>query len=155
MKPNFALTLSFEGIGLLHRAFPGWHLVGEIDLDNSDLLGDLNRLREKAIALDPSGLRSKLVIPNDQIKYLNFDPKDSPPEDLPDLVAQELDGATPYALSDLAHDWVENDGTIWVAAVARETLNEAEAFAKEHQFNPVSFVATPKSDEYPAEPFFG
>lgn len=155
MKPNFALTLSFEGIGLLHRAFPGWHLVGEIDLGDSDLVQALAQLRDKAISLDPSGLRCKLVIPNDQIRYLSFDAGDAAPGDLPDLVAQNLDGATPYALEDLTFDWAEEDGTVSVAAVARETLREAEAFAVEHRFNPISFVAIPENGTYPAEPFFG
>ena len=155
MKPNFALTLSFEGIGLLHRAFPGWHLVGEIDLGDSDLLHALSRLRDKAISLDPSGLRCKLVIPNDQIRYITFEAGDVPACDLPDLVAQHLDGATPYALNDLTFDWAENDGVVSVAAVARETLSEAEAFAAEHRFNPISFVAMPEDGDFPGEPFFG
>ena len=156
MKPNFALTLSFEGIGLLHRAFPGWHLVGEIGLDNGNLLADLRALRDKAASLDPSGLRSKLVIPNDQIRYISFDAGDAAPEDLPDIVRRKLDGATPYALEDLVYDWSDDDdGTVKVAAVARETLREAEAFAKEHRFNPISFVAIPESGSFAGEPFFG
>ena len=155
MKPNFALTLSFEGIGLLHRAFPGWHLVGEIDLDNTDLLGDLRTLRDKAAAIDPSGLRSKLVIPNDQIKYLSFGADGRTPENVPTLVEQKLTGATPYALDDLAYDWVLDKDMVHVAAVARETLREAETFAADHGFNPVSFVASPKAEDFSGEPFFG
>ena len=155
MKPNFALTLSFEGIGLLHRAFPGWHLVGEISLDNPDLLQGLKALRDKAVALDPSGLRSKLVIPNDQVRYIQFARPTDASDDIPALVEKNLDGATPYALSDLAYDWEEQDGMVSVAAVARETLREAEAFAKEHSFNPISFVAIPEGSDFVREPFFG
>ncbi|MEO3415254.1 hypothetical protein AAFO92_11405 [Roseovarius sp. CAU 1744] len=155
MKPNFALTLSFEGIGLLHRAFPGWHLVGEIGLDNEDLLSDLRRLREKAVSLDPSGLRSKLVIPNDQIRYISFDAAEAGTDDLPGLVRQNLEGATPYQLDDLVYDWSENGDRVLVAAVARETLREAEAFAAEHRFNPISFVAIPENGHFEGEPFFG
>lgn len=155
MKPNFALTLSFEGIGLLHRAFPGWHLVGEIDLDNTALLADLKMLREQAVALDPSGLRSKLVIPNDQIRYISFDAPDADPDDLPEQVRQNLDGATPYKLEDLVFDWAQEGETVQVAAVARETLREAEAFAKEHRFNPICFVAIPENGRFKGEPFFG
>ncbi|WP_306115691.1 MULTISPECIES: hypothetical protein [unclassified Roseovarius] len=155
MKPNFALTLSFEGIGLLHRAFPGWHLVGEIDLDNSDLLADLKMLREKAVALDPSGLRSKLVLPNDQIRYISFTAADADPDQLPSLVKQNLDGATPYDLDDLVYDWSQDGESVHVAAVARETLREAEAFAKEHRFNPICFVAIPENGSFKGEPFFG
>ncbi len=155
MKPNFALTLSFEGIGLLHRAFPGWHLVGEIDLDNPDLLGDLRALRDKAVALDPSGVRSKLVIPNDQIKYISFAAGSASVDDIPDLVDQNLAGETPYALDELAYDWVFDDGRVQVAAVARETLREAEAFAHDHRFNPICFVASPVHGDFTGEPFFG
>ena len=78
MKPNFALTLSMDGIGLLHRAQQdsaqqGWHVVSEVAPDSPDLTSELQALRDKAMALDASGLRTKLVIPNDQIKYLSFD----------------------------------------------------------------------------------
>ena len=153
MKPNFALTLSFEGIGLLHRAFPGWHLVGDVGLDSADLTGELTELRQKAHALDASGLRAKLVLPNDQVKYLQID--DYSGEDEEAFVRSSLDGATPYAVDDLAFDWTTKDGRLFIAAVARETLAEAEAFAVEHQFNPVCFVATPEGDDYAGEPFFG
>jgi len=154
MKQNFALTLSFDGIGLLHRAFPGWHLVGDVALDVADLSGELASLRQTAQVLDASGLRTKLVLPNDQIRYLTIDaPADE--ADTVDAVKAALDGATPYPVDDLAYDWARQDGQICIAAVARETLIEAEAFATEHQFNPVCFVAQPPSGDYTGEPFFG
>ena len=43
-----------------------------------------------------------------------------------------------------------------VAAIAIETLEEAQGFAAEHAFNPVSFVAVPSSDAgFLGEPWFG
>lgn len=153
MKPNFALTLSFDGIGVLHRAFPGWHLVGDVALDSNDLQGALGHLRQMAQALDPSGLRSKLVIPNDQIKYLQFDLDGL--GTVGDAVARALDGATPYAVDELAYDWSISAGQVYVAAVAHETLAEAEAFAVEHRFNPLAFVAIPESRDFVGEPWFG
>src|SRR5690606_23358477 len=42
-----------------------------------------------------------------------------------------------------------------VAVVARETLEEAEAFARKYRFNPVSFVACPEMGRFIGEPFFG
>ena len=156
MKPNFALSLSFEGIGLLHRAgSASWHLVGEVALDATDLTGDLAHLRSKAAALDPAGLASKLIIPDEQIKYLDLAAEDAPAGDIATLVADALDGATPYALNELAYDWVQTDARVQVAAVARETLQEAENFAREHRFNPVSFVAQPAPERFAGEPFFG
>lgn len=156
MKPNFALSLSVEGIGLLHRADgAGWHLVGEIAFDSADLAGDLDRLRGKAAVVDPTGLACKLILPEEQIKYLDLAAEDAPADNLATLVANALDGATPYALDELAYDWVQSGSRIQVAAVARETLQEAEDFAREHRFNPVSFVARPDPDRFAGEPFFG
>ena len=102
MKPNFALTLSFDGISLLMRAFPGWQLVGEVALDSADLAGDLTALREKAENLGKGDLNCKLVLPNDQIKFLSLESGAD--------VESALDGATPYALSDLAPQWTRAFG---------------------------------------------
>ena len=41
MKPNFTLSLSFDGIRLLHRTSGGWQLVGEVALDSADLAAEL------------------------------------------------------------------------------------------------------------------
>lgn len=156
MKPNFALDLSFDGIALLHRTGEaGWHVVGDVALDSGSLSDDLAVLREKAIALDPSGLRTKLVIPDAQIRYLDIPAVSAPHGDYDAASEDALDGATPYALDDLAFDWTVSGDRLHVAAVARETLEEAEAFAREHGFNPVCFVADPDQATYAGEPFFG
>jgi hypothetical protein len=155
MKPNFALTLSFDGIGLLHRIPGGWHMVGDVALDAADLAGELALLRRKAVALDSAGLRSKLVIPNEQIRYLKR-PAPAKGSDIGTHVARMLDGATPYAVADLRFDWIVVGSDLHIAAVARETLAEAEGFAAEHDFSPVSFVAIPEGEDgFPGEPFFG
>ncbi len=155
MKPNFALTLSFEGISLLHRAFPGWHMVGEVSLDSSDLVGALSDLRNRAGQLDSNPIRSKLVIPNDQIRFLQFDSEGLEADEIASAVHRVLDGATPYAVDDLAYDWSISAGQVHIAAVARETLAEAEAFAAEHGFNPLCFVAAPEGRDFVGEPWFG
>lgn len=155
MKPNFALKLSFERIGLLHRAIPGWHRVGDVSLDSADPAAEMAGLRERALALDPGGLRSKLVIPNEQIRYMEFPAENAAGADLAQAVRKGLDGATPYKLDELAYDWSVSGPSVLVAAVAKETLEEAEAFAREHRFNPVSFVAIPEPGGFVGEPFFG
>ncbi|MFD2738453.1 hypothetical protein ACFSUD_02620 [Sulfitobacter aestuarii] len=155
MKPNFALSLSFDGIQLLHRALGGWRVVGEVALDAADLDAELATLRKTATALDPGGLRCKLLIPDAQIKYLSIDAED--PSDAARLRAAHLalEGATPYALDELAFDIAADGARTHIAAVARDTLEEAESFAVEHRFHPVSFVAAPKRGDFPGEPFFG
>lgn len=150
MKPNFALTLAAEGVSLLHRADKGWTRVGRVPFDDGDLSVALQALKGRAARL-PDDLVCKLIIPNDQIKYLSIQ-ADGDPEN---AVRKALEGATPYAVDDLEYDWTASDGVIQVAAVALETLAEAESFASEHGFDAVSFAAIPDSAAFRGEPFFG
>ena len=152
MKPNFALNLSFDGIGLLHRVPAGWHLVGEVSLEAEDLNGALAVLLETGKQIDHSGVRTKVVLPEKQIKYITLE---SEPHAGEREVRLALDGATPYAIDELAYDWTLEGGTLHIAAVAKETLEEAEDFAVANGFAPISFVATPDQMLFPGEPFFG
>jgi len=100
MKPGFALSLSFEGISLLQRAAGGWRSVGQVSLDTSDLAGDLAGLRAKAETLGPVGdapeaMRCKVIIPNDQVRFLSIDTGSFSGEARLSMVRQALDGATP------------------------------------------------------------
>jgi len=155
MKPNFALNLSHEGISLLHRAKTGWSRVGDVALDDPDLNEHLSLMRKTAADLDSGGLTSKLVIPNSQILYTEVE---APGPDTAARIAQIRDGLvglTPYDVKDLVFDWRMKGTRAQVAVVARETLQEAEAFAAEFRFNPVSYVAVPVNGGFDGEPFFG
>ncbi|MBD3765770.1 MAG: translation initiation factor 2, partial [Rhodobacterales bacterium] len=155
MKPNFALNLTEASIGLLHRTARGWVEIGSVALDDPDLAEALGYLRRSALGLDPRGLATKLILPNSQILYTQVE---APGPDAAARRAQiraALDGLTPYAVDELAFDWRGTGATVQVAVVARETLDEAEAFAREHRFNPVSFVAIPGPGQFAAEPWFG
>ncbi len=155
MKPNFVLNLSHEGISLLHRTEGGWHMIGEVDLNDPDFNNKIRYLHQTAAGLETGGVSTKLVIPNSQILYNVVDaPGPSAPERHGQIRAA-LDGATPYQLDEIAYDWCEIDGQVHIAAVAHETLQEAEGFAVEHGFNPVSFVAIPEAGQFAGEPFFG
>ncbi|MCE8521083.1 hypothetical protein KBY30_08810 [Ruegeria pomeroyi] len=154
MKPAFALSLSFEGITLLHRAAGGWRMVGAVALDAPDLAGALRKLRQEALRLEPD-LHCKLILPNEQIRYLTVETGPFKGEARHTLIEQEVGAATPYALDELVYDTSPDGEITHVAAVARETLREAEDFATEHGFNPVSFVAAPGDNPFLGEPFFG
>lgn len=155
MKPAFALSLSFEGISLLHRCAGGWRNAGEAALDAPDLATALSGLRGAASRLEPGPLQCKLIIPNEQIRYLSIETGTADPQARDQMVRAALEGATPYAVDELAYDISVEGPTTHIAAVARETLEEAENFAVEHQFGPVSFVAIPGSKPFLGEPFFG
>jgi len=158
MKPGFALNLTHNGINLLHRTPHGWHSIGAALLDDPELTETLAVMRRTAISLEPGGLSCKLIIPSSQILYITADATGIPAERAEELglVVTALTGMTPYAVQELAHDWQREDDTLYIAAIARETLSEAETFACDHRFNPVCFVAMPEDPTtFNGEPYFG
>ena len=70
MKPDFALSLSFEGISLLNRQMTGWSHVGYVDLAAENLSDHLEKLNAKAKRIADGTVYSKIVIPNEQIRYI-------------------------------------------------------------------------------------
>lgn len=155
MKPIFALSLSFEGISLLYRVRDGWHVLGDVALGGTDLAAELETMRALTEGLDGPKFCTKLILPNDQIKYLTLDTGRGSRGKRLKAAHAALEAETPYSAGDLAVDIVANGRRTFVAAVARSTLAEAEAFAVEHRFNPVCFVAIPPEDSFPQEPQFG
>ncbi|MBE1293567.1 MAG: hypothetical protein GJ677_13870 [Rhodobacteraceae bacterium] len=155
MTSDLALTLSFEGIGLLTRVPGGWHLLGEVGLDSPDLVGDLAQLRAQAVAVGGEDFTSTLVLPNDQIKYLTLPAGRMSEKKRRQKAEDALEAETPYRADQLVFDIAMRDKTPHVAAVARDTLDEAEAFAVEHAFNPVAFTAIPDEASFSGAPDFG
>ena len=155
MKPSFALDFRDGVIALLHRTSRGWQQVGVTALDSPDLAEALGYLRATALGLSPRGLSTKLVIPEAQILYTQVHAPGPEAAKRRRQIKAALEGLTPYKAEDLVFDWWGSGPQVHVAVVARETLAEAEAFATEHRFNPVSFVAAPNDGDYRGEPFFG
>ncbi len=155
MTPDLALTLSFEGIGLLTRVPGGWHLLGEVGLDSPDLAGDLAQLRAQAVAVGGEDFSTTLVLPNDQIKYLTLPAGRMSEKKRRQKAEDALESETPYRADQLVFDIAMQGRIPQVAAVARDTLDEAEAFAVEHAFNPVGFSAIPPEDSFVTAPDFG
>lgn len=138
MRPDFALNLSFDGITLLQRVKGGWAELGAASLDG-DLALDMATLKDRADAAGADKGIVKLILPDDQIKILT---RDMPQGAALDAAARDaIDGQTPYSVDELRIDALAEGGQLHVAAVARETLQEAEAFALEYGFTPVGFVA--------------
>ncbi|MFD1343456.1 hypothetical protein [Litorisediminicola beolgyonensis] len=152
MKPTYALSLTFSGITLLKRMDEAWAVLGDVSLEAEDFDGEITALRELA---GPAP-EVAIALPASQIKYL-----DTPaPERRGDAVHAEaaraaLDGATPYSVDELRVDCRRDGAVLKVAAVAQETLDEAEAFARDRGFVPVSFFASPTGPEFKGAPFFG
>ena len=129
--------------------------MGEASLTSEDLGVELEGLRQMAEAIGGPDFRTKLVLSNDQIKYLTIETGKVPPKQRRAQAREELEATTPYQADELSFVIAPERRLTHVAAVARETLLEAETFAKEHSFNPVCFVAIPDDEDFPREPFFG
>ena len=155
MKPSFALQFTESGITLLHRTGRGWLPLGDAALDDRGLADNLGYLRATALGLEPQGITTKLVIPNGQILYTKVDAPAPEPGKRRNQIRRALEGRTPYNVEDLAFDWSGSGPEVMVAVVPRETLAEAEAFALEHRFNPMGFVAMAEPGTFDGEPFFG
>ncbi|WP_282096634.1 hypothetical protein [Epibacterium ulvae] len=154
MKPDFALSLSADGIILYERAQSGWYNLGTVPFSSSDLSSALDNLRAKGANSDTE-IQCKLIIPDDQIRFLTIETGTANSETRFIQARAALEGATPYSVDELALDISEDGAFTHIAAVALETLAEAEAFATEHKFTPVSFVASPSGQAFSGEPFFG
>ena len=140
MKPTLALDLRHDSITLLHRAGDGWRAIGSTAFGAPDMDAALADMRAAAKELSPQGLATKLIIPNDQILYTLVSAPGPGRAARRTQVREALAGRTPYAVDDLAFDWAEPvpEGAteVLVAAIARETLADAEAFLASHGLNP-------------------
>ena len=155
MKPNFALQFTFDDIVLAQRTAEDWREIGRTDLNTSDLdlvLGYFQRLMAE---ISPEGYATKLVIPNSEILYLDLPAPGPLVATRRAQISNELEGRTPYPVSDLVFDWWGMEPIVQVAVVARETLVEAESFARRYNFNPICFVGLSTTDKFRSEPFFG
>ncbi|WP_170332854.1 hypothetical protein [Ruegeria arenilitoris] len=140
MKPAFALSFDDTGITLHHHSDGEWFCVGTVPVDAPDLSDRMQALREQGFALE-NDLSCKVVIPSDQVKYLTLDAEGFSPEDLDQKVAKTLTSETPYSLAELEFATQQQGDSIRIAAVAKETIEEAHSFAMGHGFIPTTFTA--------------
>lgn len=153
MKPAFALSFSENGISLHHQSDDEWYCIGTVPLDTPDLSEQMQALRDQGFAL-ANHLGCRLVIPPDQVRLLTVQTDGLDPDAAAQKVQETLAEATPYALSELAYT-AKADGTVTeVAAVARQTLNEARDFAIAHGFLPEMFCAGAEGQDALAGPAF-
>ena len=153
MTPNFALNLSEDGIVLLHRhpSGAGGVEVGEAPLDSADLGADIAALRDKAEALEGPDFATKLILPPSQLLYATITVEG----DTQASVEYALTERTPYTAAQLNYDISGKPPEVQVVAVARETLEEAEAFLSPYGFNAVGFTALPDPSHFDGSPNLG
>ena len=141
MTPQIALDLSLDGIAVLSRADGNvWWREGTVRLDAPDMSERLTKLRARAAARVGEDFTSILIIPESQLLFTSLERDDRDPKV---TIRSLLRGRTPYAVEDLAFDYVQKGDRLQVAVVALETLLEAEEFAAGFGFRPVAIIGTP------------
>lgn len=151
---DFALGFQPDGVQLLHRHGNAWAELGKAQF-NADLRDGLGDFVQQLRAANAPAV--SLVIPDEQILYTALVLPAA--ADTQAALKAGLDGRTPYRVDELAFDYAPADAkpgaTVKVAAVWRQTLQEAEDFAVRHGFAPDRFVAAPPEGQFPRAPDFG
>lgn len=155
MNPNFALDFRDDQIKLLHLQEGVWVQIGVVAVDDPDLEAALSYMRSTALGLSPRGIASKIILPDAAILYTTLPNLPLDAASRAAQIASALVGRTPYAVTDLVYDWTDDGAKAHLAVIARETLDEAEAFANQHRFNPVAFAAWPEQGQFQGEADFG
>ncbi|NIZ11177.1 hypothetical protein [Pseudooceanicola sp. HF7] len=157
MRPDLALRFTEHALSLQRRADGVWADVGRARFEDDNFAAQVASILARAEAELGQPVRSQIVLPEDQVRYLTIAvPQDLPHGEEAPLVAAALEGVTPYAVADLRFDWHRTGAELQIAAVARETLEEADRFATRWGFNPVAYVAAPTDPAvFAKEPYFG
>lgn len=151
--PDFALSFTTDAVQLLRRKNDlEWQELGQAEFSSPSFRADLADLRSLASHDRASPLPVVLLIPQDQILYTSLNVPTGPGREVE--VARALDGLTPYAIEELAFDWKDEGEDVRVAAVARQTLVEAQEFALRHGFFGSGYSAQPTGGDYPGVPIF-
>ena len=151
MPAPYKLFLDSDFIQLCRNSETGEEGIGQLRTSDPNLSSELKAL---VIGLGEGDIHAEVVLPKSQILYFEIDAshhEETPPID---DIRKALDGRTPYQVDEIVFDWDRAAGTIKVAAVAVETFDEAEAFARAHGIIAQSFSARPETGAFDRNPVF-
>ena len=140
MLSKFLLHLSSDSIDLERQDASGhWHRLGSVSPDSKHLTEALAHLRQTVVTEASDPLEVLVALPADQIKRVDLDHSDTSTAAL----QQALAGQTPYEFHELCVDCLPTPQGQTIAAIAQETLEEAESLTQAFGFKAVGFVALP------------
>ena len=140
MTSTFLLHLSSDSIDLERADASGhWRRLGSVSMDSENLTKALAHLRQTAVPGAADALEVLVALPSDQIKLLDLDHSDTSSAALQHALA----GQTPYEFHELCVDRLPTPQGQSLAAIAQETLDEADSLTKAFGFKAVGYVALP------------
>lgn len=149
MSERFGLDLDMSAVRLVSWQDGDWHEIAKEKIDGPDIE---DRLLAMVSRIDPAN-PVELFLPRDQILYSDISISGTPTRD---QIASGLDGLTPYALDDLSFDFeILAPGKARVAVIARDTLDEALAFAEVRGLRVTGYSSLADPADFPRNPDFG
>ncbi len=149
MDTRWGLDLDMSAVRLMRRDGDNWVEDAVEPIDSPDIEERLERLIEP---VGPGGT-VMLFLPRDQILYTQVELDAS--ADTRTQIERAMEGRTPYGLDELSFDWdVGGDDLVRVAAIARDTLDEAAAFAEVRGLGIAGYSTLFSGDDYPRLPNF-
>ncbi|MGI9394380.1 MAG: hypothetical protein ACR2OY_07020 [Boseongicola sp.] len=150
MSERWGFDLSMEAVRLMRRDAGHWLEIASEKLEGADIEHRLQSLVDRVEPSNPVFI----FLPRDQILYTNVkvESESSAAFD----IDRALSGQTPYEIEELEIDWEQRGpGEARVAAIARATLDEAEAFATARGLVVAGFSALADPSDFPRLPDFG
>lgn len=149
MDTRWGLDLDMSAVRLMRRNGEDWveERVEKIDSP------DIEQRLEKLVAPIMDDGPVTLFLPRDQILYTRVELNAA--EDGQPQIERALDGRTPYGLDELSFDWEEvGPNSVQVAAIARDTLDEAAAFAEVRNLRIAGYSTLFSGGDFPRLPKF-
>lgn len=156
-KPNFALDLSNEGVALWHRSSGGgWSTLGAVPLAAEDFTEQLVVLRDSVSKSSGRARRAVIRIPRSEVLLSKVRLGVFEGEAAIRHAHKQITEMSPYEMDKISFDLGEKaaGNMAPVGIVARQTLVEAEAFAKANGFEPLYFTTQYTEREFTREPRF-
>lgn len=155
MKYDFALDFTPEGVRLLKGSGDDQVVFGYVVFNDPHFDTRVEDLRKEAEEDHGGPFATALLLPHSEVLFHTMKVEEGT-EITEKAIRAELDGMTPYDIDSLAYDWKTLSKTqAEIAAVARETLAEADAFAAAHGFGPGPYSTPPNPKAFRGQPNFG
>ncbi|MEP0641216.1 MAG: hypothetical protein ABJC93_20025, partial [Roseobacter sp.] len=150
MSYRWGFDLDMAAVRLMRREAGHWREVAVEKIDSHDIEQRLQALAEQI----DEGAPVDVFLPKDQILYTDIDITSE--NAAQGEINTALEGMTPYPLEELAVDWEQTSpGKARVAAIARETLDEAFAFAESRGRRVSGYSSLADPADFPRLPDFG